>query len=281
MNSRELNKAGGVSVWSIIGCFIVLVVIAAVLFPILAHPTGCYSGNANCQSHMSQIGRALKLYLSEWHDMYPTNRNWAGKDSLGPISCYVKLTPPKPENKTTEKPERYRYGVNWVEALYPYLEAVSGGRSSAWTCPVVTGNKTLDDSSTARATYVMNRNLIEKPEKVIRSASSLMLVREMDRLVDAELRPTNNSCGNPKMPPHEPYLTTDNENDTNGRLHGPGSNILFADGHVKGYSEKYLPKQRDITKAKSWDPVDKQWYNYCSKSPSITESMKRTIAITP
>ena len=82
-----------------------------------------------------------------------------------------------------------------------------------------------------------------------------MLAREMDRLVDAVLRPVNQSGlsnpGNPDNPPLSPFLSATDYSYQNGGstpitaspvLHGGrGSNILFADGHVHEYRYELLP----------------------------------------
>ena len=52
----------------------IVAVLAAILFPVFARARKA-AQNATCQSNMSQIGRALKMYLSEWHDAYPAQRN--------------------------------------------------------------------------------------------------------------------------------------------------------------------------------------------------------------
>ena len=93
------------------------------------------------------------------------------------------------------------------------------------------------DDSTAAVSYAFNRNLVERPEKAVRYAANTMMVREMDRRVDAELRPTNYSCGRPDVPPDSPFLTKHDSRmeETNPGVHGEGSNVLFADGHVQGF----------------------------------------------
>lgn len=282
MDKRRLSKAGRVDVIAVIVCSVIVVVVAAVLFPMLARPGGGGGGiPITCQSNMSQIGRAFKMYLSEWHDMYPTNRPWLPDGKLGRISAHVKLSP---DGKVEEdgKPERFHYGVNWVEALYPYMEAISGGYSTppsaAWRCGAAGDRKFPEGSKTASVTYALNRNLVERPEMAVRCAADTMMVREMDRAVDAELRPTNYSCGRPDVPPNSPFLTASDSRigNTNAKLHGNGSNVLFADGHVKGFSSRYFP--RHIIAQQSWDPKEKRWFNHTSGQPV---EVLRTIAITP
>lgn len=104
-----------------------------------------------------------------------------------------------------------------------------------------------------------------------------MMVREMDRLVNAELRPINDSTDSPNTPPDSAFLTTRDSRlgDTDADLHYGKSNILFADGHVKLIDCTQLAPQ--------WDPHTKRWYNHInadSKTPK-QNALNKTIAITP
>ena len=60
----------------------------------------------------------------------------------------------------------------------------------------------------------------------------------------------------------------------NPKIHGTGSHILFADGHVKLFDVSYYPEipQQCTT---TGDPRKGQWFNY------VTGDKAFTIAITP
>lgn len=244
--------------------------LGAVLLPVFA-PHGHYSSASNCMSNMKQIGNAVKMYLSDWDYHFPTNRPLEGNDKLGEIQSSVKLTPPA-VNKNN-KPVRFKYGVNWVEGLYNYVEPVTEqyDEKSIWKCPVSTLKPYPPDSKTANVSYVFNRNLIEKKSKW---ASNLMMIRESDRLMESDLRPTNNTTWTSKKVPICPFLTKHDDliGSTSFEIHLDGSMILFADGHVKRFNSTEFPGE--ITKEKCWDPETSQWYNHV---PVDTTS----IAITP
>ncbi len=166
----------------------IIAVLAAILFPVLARARKA-AQNADCQSNMSQIGRAVKMYLGEWHDMYPAQR-----DNSGNYNKTIALTPLSIPPGADGKPARYYNGINWVEALYPYVEAITQGNAGAWKCGAASNKTdplgTSAPAQSANVTYAFNANLIEQPEGVIRTAANLMMCREMDRKVNAVCRPS-------------------------------------------------------------------------------------------
>lgn len=275
-NRADGSACDGVS--SIVGCATAVVfglVVVALLFPVFAK-CGISSPKSYCQSNMKQMGSAFKMYLQDWHDKYPTNRPVVdGK--VGPISCYVKLTDVR---KLTpgKKPDN----LSWVEGLYPYMEMPSEDNNGAWECRAASTAAYPEDSKTAYTTYVMNRNLVERPEDCLRAPDRTMIAREADRHLNAELRPTNYSCGRPDVPPDSPFLTDHDSRlgETKGSLHANGSHVLFADSHVKFFSGDEVPDQSDVTTRQCWDGKDNQWYNYADE-PTDKNPYHRAISITP
>jgi len=267
----------GNTVMNVIVCLAIAAVLA-VIFPMFVHERRIGVASP-CESNLKQIGNAMKMYLTDWSGTFPTNRPRVGAKRLGAISSYVELSQTEPLPGKTDPP-RFQHGANWVEALQPYVEAItkSPDPMSAWRCP-------QSAARTEGTSYVMNRNLVEKSEGVITCAANLMLIRESDRLVSSELRPLNDSTGKPNTPPISPFLTRHDPlmGDTEPRLHSNGSHILFADGHVKIFDSGYFPAQKDITKANCWDPVTGQWYNYVYANPKTPEQNARnaSIVITP
>lgn len=270
------NNGCGCNALTAIGCVIIVVVVAAVLFPIFAHSTGS-SPTADCQSNMKNIGNALKMYLSDWGDTYPTNRTWIGHSrKLGPIRSYVKLTTPG-LTAGDGTSIRFEHGVNWVEGLYNYVEQVSKSGASMWQCPQALRNHYPPDSDTALVSYVFNRNLTEENEGIIMSGANTMLVREMDRLVNADLRPVNYSNNSSSKPPVSAFL---NDRDvrfgkTHPMIHNTGSNILFADGHVEMYDKSFYPTDC------AWDKDTQKWWNYAPGAKGKPGNYIRSITVTP
>lgn len=249
----KVSKAGRVSACAVVGCTGLVVLIAMALFPMLVHEV-VPPQKRNCESNLKQIGRAFRMYLEDWHDVYPTNRPILARGKVGAISSSVELTPAA-EIAKGRKPRN----LTWVEALYPYIEPPVEGDNGDWQCRNATSGRYPPGSKTAYTSYVFNCNMVQQPEQIIRNSDITMLVREVDRLVSAELRPTNYSCDGPGTVPISPFLTTHDVRfgKTESRLHGNGEYILFADSHV-GYIDSSAFPER-ITRENGWDAKASRW----------------------
>jgi len=260
----------------------IIAILAAILFPVFAKAKRSAMAST-CQSNMNQIGKAIKMYLSDWEDTYPTNRTVTGA-----ITYQVVLVPAA--DLDTVGP--FKYGVNWVEAMYKYMESITEyeDSSSAWRCPAASAmtwpnSPAMEDF--VGTTYVFNYNLVEEPEGTIKGSGNLMMVRELDRLVPAHCRPINRSTGDGSATgiPRSPFLTTQDyamgSTELTPKLHGNGSHVLFCDGHVKQFDTRFYPSS--FTVSKNWDPETSQWYNYVFPDPADEweEVADRSIAITP
>jgi len=266
----------------------IIAILAAILFPVFAKARKAAQAS-NCQSNMKQIGNAVKMYLSDWEDTYPTNRQWSGAN-LGNLNATVALTPlvnGEVPVDTYGKPVRFAKGVNWVEALYPYVEAVtkSTDPSSIWKCQAsqaVTFPNPATANNNPSVTYTFNMNLIEQGEGAVRNAANLLMIRETDRMVDAICRPSNVSADGATPPIRTFLIGTDDGYGTSTpltpKLHGNGSHILFADGHIKMFPNTYFAPNAQGGQTPKWDNTLSQWYNSVNTGPA---PVWRAIAITP
>lgn len=271
----------------------IIAILAAILFPVYTRARQ-KAFAATCQNNLKQIGTAMKTYLTDWDETYPTNRDYKHFAQLSPD---VQLSP-YGTNPSDGKPYKFWYGITWVEGLYQYVEAVSksGDAQSSWKCPSASGSTYPQNSSTAAVTYIMNFNMLEQPESIIKSASTLMLVREMDRLVNSTCRGgqipssggTAYQCLDSTRTPTAPFLTSQDPvigagTILNPKLHGNGSHIMFADGHVRYFELGFFPVT--CTAPNQFDSADTQaWWNYflgvTSSNPS-DRARNRSIGISP
>jgi len=231
----------------------IIAILAAILFPVFAKAREA-ARNSSCQSNMNQIGKAIKSYLTDWEDCFPTNRMLTGNQTMP----FIRLSDPA-------KDIVYEFGINWVEALYPYVEKVGnpGDNQSVWKCPSA---RRVSDTriawNFANVSYIFNYCLVEQPEGILRNAGNTFMLRECDKVVDAQCRPGSLSTTS-NIPPHFTFLTKNDNafavtvSNQKYKMHGAGSNILFADGHVKTIQSTYFPERFEASK--HWD--GQQWWN--------------------
>ena len=180
-------------------------------------------------------------------------------------------------------PVRFQFGYPWVECLYPYvMEAARRTDQNSETfceCPNAGSQTYPDNSPTARMTYAFNYCLTEQPS-LLCHPEKLMMLREVDRHVNSLCRPINNSCiGTSSSAPQSPLLNEPDVPQSPGaKLHGDGSYIVFADGHVKHFTVDYYPER--YCAAQSWDDATARWYNY-GPNAQVPAEMIMSIAITP
>lgn len=249
----------------------IIAVLAAILFPVFAKARNAAKAS-NCQSNMTQIGRAIKMYLTDWDDTYPTNR-FKTTMTMGPT---MPLSPYDPVN-----PQRFTSSINWVEALFSYIESTTKKEDpmTVWRCQ---GASSVQQTPNSAVSYTFNYNLLEQPEGVIRTASNLMMVREFDRLLDAVCRPSNDSTGKSGTAPINPFFTKNDatlfrqQQPFNNKMHNKGSHILFADGHVKYFGEEFWPAG-NLSSQNNWDQETGQWWNWVNRQ----KNLDKVIAITP
>lgn len=269
----------GLSIIELLEVAAIVAILAAIIYPVFIK--AAKSQGMHCQSNMSQIGKAMKMYLSDWGNTYPTNRQIVGSGStatVGPVLPWIRLSNPALVDANNE-PIRFQYGFNWVEALYPYTDrSVTEDRLNVWKCPATRPFNGPAQGMFPSVTYSFNVNFIELRKYAERFPAKTMMCRELDRRYDSVLRPLF-TCTSSSIPPNDPFLdpgdvTTQNLKTLRSRLHDDGSNILFADGHVKNFSSNYFSKPSG-----EWDGTTAQWYNQVTGAPGDVRI--KAIAINP
>lgn len=272
----------------------IIAILAAILFPVFAKAKRAAQAS-NCEANMKQIGNSFKMYLTDWDETYPTNR-LADKS----LATGVALSPLGTDGQG--KPYRFYAGYRpWVECLYNYIEPVTADDDyvSVWKCGTATSKRLVKYGNFERGispaalasgtlTYGMNYNLVEQPESSIKSASSMLLCREYDRMA-AQGR----TCANPNGtdPPGDTFLSDGADglflqwqssspaNAPNVKLHGNGSHILFADGHVKLIDYLFFSGEKGSWQPVSQkDPADGLYYNCINNAnPDVNRMIQITV----
>lgn len=112
-------KRKGFTVWELIIVIAIILILAAILFPIFARSRDIH-GHPSCQSPMKQIGLGFLQYVQDYNKKYPiaknSNRgldktdNWAGE-----LEPYIRSTQvfqcPSDESATDDKKSSYAYNA--------------------------------------------------------------------------------------------------------------------------------------------------------------------------
>lgn len=275
------------SIWDVLISVIVLVTVFVTLAPAVGRLQRPLN-DSQCQANMKHWSQAMLIYAEENDGRLPTSRMRVGS-VLGAITKTGILTPQGAINQTGN-PIRFMYSFNWVESLYPYVLKTgnkTGRDFNAWMkCPNALDVCYPMNDLRSRMTYAFNFNLVEYWTNLVRNPQKVMMLREMDRKMGAVLRPTNASVG-ASIVPMDAFLhgrdgsmygaVPAQYNDT-GKLHNNGSNIAFADGHIRYFDIKYYPSNLDITSTSCYDPQTRQWWNYVNNADP---ALNKVIAITP
>lgn len=279
---RLSRKCAGFTLIELLVVIAIIAILAAILFPIFAKARDAAKAS-QCISNLNQIGRAFRMYASDYEDTYPTNREWAvgGKGRLltPDIKRVVYLSTKTYVDSATGQ-TRFEYGPNFVEALYPYLERIATGSDpvSVWKCPKANLDDTLPRTGSTRpgserdrcaVTYVMNYFMVEANEGTMKTTSDVMLLREVDAKTNAVLRPWPGTTGSNQ--PQYPFLDSAGDG-VWGRmrydLHAKGSNILFSDGHAKYFQESQM-RNSEIRGMSTNPPTSDPFYRWTNKMGNI------------
>jgi len=231
----------------------------------------------------------MALYCADnnWH--FPSNRPRLTQ-GFGVVIPTVRLSPDEID-PATSKPMRFVYGITWVEALYGYLWEAADRTDQDWKafrrCPNAR-NITCPNTPVmpnVSMTYTFNRCLVEQPFGAIREPKVLIMMREFSRLTISTLRPVNDSTGNQSARPRDPFASgrdylISGDITAECKLHGEGSYIVFADGHVRYFTLDFYREPGTTWSASSYDPETQQWWNYAPSSGKGPPYLK-SIAITP
>ncbi len=287
-----MRRQRGFTLIELLVVIAIIAILAAILFPVFARARRAAMAST-CESNLKQISNAIKMYLTDWDDTYPTNRQILANGTLSVILPTVLLSPPDPIPPATEPP-KFLYSINWVEGLYSYVEAVTkkDDPATTWRCPAAT-NLTMPTINGPQylVTFTFNRCLVEAPEGIIKGAANLMMIRELGRLTMATLRPANDCTNSSASRPIDPFLIARDSLVSTGftkgeyMTHANGSHVMFADGHVKIFDVGSFSTNAPAytTAASTYDPNTQQWYNYYYTNPRTPQekALNTQIAISP
>jgi len=276
MNADRV-KVKGFTLIELLVVIAIIGILAAILFPVLAKAKEMPRAT-RCISNLAQIGRAFKMYASDYDETLPTHRDYVTGGGLNPnVVERVLLSWAGYDPDRDQIPDRFEKGVNFVEALNPFLERIVPGSDpwTVWKCPDAEDDTlprwrrkgdpgAQTEQGRAAVTYVMNYYMVEATEGTMKTTADVMLLRELDRRTNAVLRPIPQAPGQKPM-----FAFLDDRPDAFGYvlksdIHAKGSHVLFADGHVRKFLTSQM-RNADVTN----DPKADSYGRWCNRDGSI------------
>lgn len=203
----------------------IIAILAAILFPVFARARE-NARRASCQSNCKQIGLGAMQYLQDYDEKFPLNmyggytttNQQTQNDPTMPGGIY------KSRNKSGANIGNY---ITWMDCIYPYVKS-----TQIFVCPSSVDRTTgsYGYSGTvggASANWATGTVADDTPiaASAIAQTSVTLLFMDWNSPYHAGVHPTT-------------YNTWRGEAANKARVnpHLEGTNVIFADGHVKWYA---------------------------------------------
>lgn len=208
---------------------------ATVVSPVLSRSSAGRKESV-CVRNLSQIARAVTMYLEDHEDRFPTNRSGAY-----PAPVPQALT----RGRDTVNPM-----VNYVDGLDPYVQGPVGDKGvvELWRCPGVTaygltGMKSVPGWGDNRVTYHMSHMMLERVLSSVAAPELTMLFREagvISQCVSVAVSESGSTARPTKIFLNDPDDWYRGLPGYTARAHGDLTHVMFADGHIGRYQTSKL-----------------------------------------
>jgi len=211
----------------------IIAILAAILFPVFAQAREA-ARKASCQSNEKQIILAVLMYNQDYDNKFPPQRNadWSGPESGQNIvtnspwaNCYGWPCTNRPDGRITWPARLIPYTKNYGVFACP---SANNTAANPWPGMSGTGFETMNDPTTQREiSYYYNGDFGTMNEAAVD--------RPAERAVIGETGRSRKSCDSARGWDNNRYRST-RWTDWYAP-HQDGSNVAFADGHVKYYQD--------------------------------------------
>lgn len=217
-----MKSAKGFTLIEVLVVVVIISILAGMLLPALGQSRE-KGREITCLNNLKQIGIAIDLYTHDWDEYTPAAYKWVGMSTVGVIYAslnnYLNYSEvfwcPSSGNDrqwdgtgTIAKTEGVSYGFNWYGTQYD-------GSIGKW--------RGFFSSQQGAAGYSKNLIEVKAPEQLIAVADSYH-----DNVHESTIALDGTVAYGPSG------------------LHHGGSNVLFADGHVKWHNYDYLTNTPEI-----------------------------------
>lgn len=241
------KKKRGFTLIELLVVIAIIAILAAILFPVFARARE-NARRASCQSNLKQIGLAVLQYVQDYDERYPISTYGPGGGSSSNTA--------EPAGKYSVDWSNYiasppRHWYTWMDFIFPYAKS-----TQLFDCPSVTDH--------TRSSYAYNlafsgrANLANVDTSV--SGFAPISLAQLTRSSEVVMIPEWNSVdlNIETWPSYLPLRLSTNP--TEVAPHLDGSNMLYADGHVKWMSKSiiaaipqtYAPCNQNVMNGSEW-----------------------------
>lgn len=221
-----LKKGSAFTLIELLVVIAIIAILAAILFPVFARARE-NARRSSCQSNLKQIGLGIMQYVQDYDETYPMNAQGSTVQSTGSSS----------------------FGF-WMVNTFPYVKSTqiyacpSGAKGTDGTYITPTGNLVLPTLNH----YGANEQIIVPgngtPVKIASLGKSSVIGMAADATTPTWNNPSRVINANDSVNPYGPSPFADPALSR----HFNGSNVLYADGHVKfGIATQLGPQKPPTT----------------------------------
>ena len=201
----------------------IIAILAAILFPVFARARE-NARRASCQSNCKQIGLGMMQYLQDYDEKYPINM-YGGYTSASPQTQNDTNMPGAKFNSYNSSGASFGKFITWMDCIHPYVKSMQ-----IYVCPSSTDatvssygySGTVGGSTADWATGGAIANDTPIAASAIAQTSNTLLLMDWNSPYHAGIHPAT-------------YNAWRNDPAQKARVnpHLEGTNVIFADGHVK------------------------------------------------
>jgi prepilin-type N-terminal cleavage/methylation domain-containing protein/prepilin-type processing-associated H-X9-DG protein len=230
-NSRTHRQRQGFTLIELLVVIAIIAILAAILFPVFARARE-NARRASCMSNLKQIGLGMMMYVQDYDDHYAPSVVGPYQGSGGSASNYISGAActglPCAQYNVSDGFHTGKY-MSWMDVLYPYTKSVQ-----IYQCP----SQTLDTApSYGYSDYINGWTLTTAAYNhmpitmaaVTRPSEIVMFMDDHYNYANYAY-PFANYGG---WKGYGLYLGTSYVGDQRFAPHMEGTNVTFADGHVK------------------------------------------------
>lgn len=228
----------------------IIAILAAILFPAFARARE-NARRASCQSNLKQMSLGIMQYTQDYDERFPTSYDLASFTVSPPTYVAVQdsnISMPSRNYYMAENPEVNGNNRTWMDLIFPYVKNLQIFRCPSVSYDIIgaANRKAHYGYSVALSGHVEYGVTYGRGANTSVSMAGIQTPTKLLMFADFQSsRVLYNTFFLPQLNDPASKIATP---------HFDGSNVAFADGHVKWYTRSTLRSQAASAVSEFWDP---------------------------